>query len=64
MVGVANSKNVDNAFDLSLGIDGYLFRFSTLFNDRERFDSKQKRAKRFLTQVNPSNIQAIVNKLS
>lgn len=64
MVGVANSKNVDNAFDLSLGINGYLFRFSTLFNDRESFDSKQKRAKRFLTQVNPSNIQAIVNKLS
>ena len=64
MVGVANSKNVDNAFDLSLGINGYLFRFSTLFNDRESFDSKQKRAKRFLTQVNPSNIQAIVIKLS
>ena len=64
MVGVANSKNVDNAFDLSLGINGYLFRFSTLFKDRESFNSKQKRAKRFLTQVNPSNIQAIVNKLS
>lgn len=64
MVGVANSKNVDNAFDLSLGINGYLFRFSKLFNDRESFNSKQKRAKRFLTQVNPSNIQAIVNKLS
>ena len=63
MVGVANSKNVDNAFDLSLGINGYLFRFSKLFNDRESFSSKQKRAKRFLTQVNPSNIQAIVNKL-
>lgn len=63
MVGVANSKNVDNAFDLSLGINGYLFRFSKLFNDRESFNSKQKRAKRFLTQVNPSNIQAIVNKL-
>lgn len=64
MVGVANSKNVDNAFDLSLGINGYLFRFSTLFNDRESFDSKRKRAKRFLEQVTPSNIQAIVNKLS
>ena len=64
MVGVANSKNVDNAFDLSLGVNGYLFRFSTLFNDRENFESKQKRAKRFLTQVNPSNIQAIVKKLS
>jgi hypothetical protein len=64
MIGVANSKNVDNAFDLSLGINGYLFRFSTLFNDRESFDSKKKRAKRFLTKVNPSNIQAIVNKLS
>ena len=64
MVGVANSKNDDNAFDLSLGINGYLFRFSKLFNDRESFSSKQKRAKRFLTQVNPSNIQAIVNKLS
>lgn len=64
MVGVANSKNVDNAFDLSLGINGYLFRFSKLFNDRESFNNKQKRAKRFLTQVNPSNIQAIVNKLS
>ena len=64
MVGVANSKNDDNAFDLSLGINGYLFRFSKLFNDRESFNSKQKRAKRFLTQVNPSNIQAIVNKLS
>ena len=63
MVGVANSKNVDNAFDLSLGINGYLFRFSKLFNDRESFSSKQKRAKRFLTQVTPSNIQAIVNKL-
>lgn len=64
MVGVANSKNIDNAFDLSLGINGYLFRFSTLFNDRESFDNKQKRAKRFLTPVNPSNIQVIVNKLS
>ena len=64
MVGVANSKNVDNAFDLSLGINGYLFRFSTLFNDRESFERKQKRAKRFLTQVNPSNIQSIVNQLS
>ena len=64
MVVVSNSKNVDNAFDLSLGINGYLFRFSTLFNDRESFDSKKKRAKRFLTKVNPSNIQAIVNKLS
>lgn len=63
MVGVANSKNVDNAFDLSLGINGYLFRFSKLFNDRESFNSKQKRAKRFLTQVTPSNIQVIVNKL-
>lgn len=64
MVGVANSKKVDNAFDLSLGINGYLFRFSALFNNRESFDRKQKRAKRLLTQVNPSNIQAIVNKLS
>ena len=64
MVGVANSKSVDNAFDLSLGINGYLFRFSTLFKDRESFNNRQKRAKRFLTQVNPSNIQAIVNKLS
>lgn len=64
MVGVANSKNVDNAFDLSLGVNGYLFRFSTLFYDRQKFESKQKRAKRFLTQVNPSNIQAIFKKLS
>ena len=64
MVGVANSKNVDNAFDLSLGINGYLFRFSALFNNRESFVRKQKRAKRFLTQVNPSNIQSIVNQLS
>ena len=64
MVGVANSKNVDNAFDLSLGINGYLFRFSALFNNRESFDRKQKRAKRFLTQVKPGNIQSIVNQLS
>lgn len=64
MVGVANSKNVDNAFDLRLGINGYLFRFSALFNSRESFGRKQKRAKRFLTQVNPSNIQSIVNQLS
>ena len=64
MVGVANSKNVDNAFDLSLGINGYLFRFSALLNNRESFDCKQKRAKRFLTQVNPANIQSIVNQLS
>lgn len=64
MVGVANSKNVDNTFDLSLGINGYLFRFSALFNSRESFGRKQKRAKRFLTQVNPSNIQSIVNQLS
>ena len=64
MVGVANSKNVDNAFDLSLGINGYLFRFSALFNSRESFGRKQKRANRFLTQVNPSNIQSIVNQLS
>ncbi len=64
MIGVANSKNVDNAFDLSLGINGYLFRFSTLFNGRESFDRKKKRANRFLTQVNPNNIHTIVNQLS
>lgn len=64
MVGVANSKKTDSAFDLSLGINGYLFRFSTLFNGQESFVSKLKKANRLLTQVNPSNIEAIVKKLS
>lgn len=64
MVVVTNSRNVDSAFDLAVGVNGYLFRFSTLFNNKESFIDKQKKANRLLTQVNQSNLEAIINKLS
>lgn len=43
MISVANSRTIENAFDLSLGVNGYLFRFSTLFNNKECFVAKQKK---------------------
>lgn len=64
MISVVNSRTVENAFDLSLGINGYLFRFPTLFNNRESFAAKQKKANRLLKQVNPNNIETIVKQLS
>ena len=54
----------DNAFDLSIGISSYLFRYPTLFNHKEEFTAKQKRTQQRLIQVNQNNIQEIVKKLS
>ncbi len=64
MIGVVNSRTVENAFDLSLGINGYLFRFSTLFNGKECFIAKQKKANRLLKQVNQNNIENVIKELS
>lgn len=64
MISVTDSKTVENAFDLSLGVGGYLFRFSTLFNDKESFIARQKKANRFLKQVNRYNIETVVKQLS
>lgn len=64
MLTVMPSRNRDNAFDLSVGINGYLFRYPTLFNHKEEFSAKQKRTQQRLTQVNQTNIQIVVNKLS
>lgn len=64
MISVVNSRTVENAFDLSLGINGYLFRFPTLFNNKESFIAKQKKANRLLKQVNQNNIETIVKQLS
>ena len=64
MIGVVNSKTTENAFDLLLGINGYLFKFYTLFNNKESFAAKQKKANKLLKQVNQSNIETVVNQLS
>ena len=64
MIGVSHSKKDENAFDLSLGICGYLFRFPTLFNGKESFIAKQKKANRLLKQVNRNNIEIVVKQLS
>lgn len=64
MISVANSRTIENAFDLSLGVNGYLFRFSTLFNNKECFVAKQKKANRLLKQVNQNNIETVVKQLS
>ena len=64
MLTVMPSRNRDNAFDLSIGISSYLFRYPTLFNHKEEFTAKQKRTQQRLTQVNQNNIQEIVKKLS
>ena len=42
MLTVMPSRNRDNAFDLSIGISSYLFRYPTLFNHKEEFTAKQK----------------------
>lgn len=64
MLMVMPSRNRDNAFDLSVGINGYLFRYPTLFNHKEVFSTKRKRTQQRLTPVNQTNIQIVVNKLS
>ncbi len=64
MLTVMPSRNRDNAFDLSIGISSYLFRYPTLFNHKEEFTAKQKRTQQRLIQVNQNNIQEIVKKLS
>ena len=55
MIGVVNSKTTEN---------GYLFKFYTLFNNKESFAAKQKKANKLLKQVNQSNIETVVNQLS
>lgn len=60
---VTTSRNNENAFDLSLGVEGYMFRFPTLFNKRELFDAVQKKSTKTLTYVNQENIETVVNKL-
>lgn len=64
MLTVMTSRYKDNAFDLSIGVNGYLFRYPTLFNYKEEFAAKQKRTQQRLTQVNQSNIQTVVKQLS
>lgn len=64
MISVVSSRTIENAFDLLLGINGYLFRFPTLFNNKESFVAKQKKANRLLKQVNQNNIETIVKQLS
>lgn len=63
MLTVVPSRNKENAFDLSIGINGFLFRYPTLFNNEEDFDSKQKRIQKRLIQVNQNNIQSVVKQL-
>lgn len=64
MIGVSDSKTVENSFDLTLGIKGYLFKFVRLSKNKENFANKQKRAKRLLTWTNRDNIETIVKQLS
>ena len=64
MLTAMPSRNKDNAFDLSIGVNGYLFRYPTLFNHKEEFAAKQKRTQQRLTPVNQSNIQNVVKQLS
>lgn len=64
MVSVRKSQKVANAFDLSLGINGYLFIFPTLFKEKETFECKMKKASKLLIPVNQNNIEEVVKKLS
>lgn len=64
MVNVTTSRNTENAFDLVLGINGFLFKFPTLFNNRENFEYNHKRTNKRLTSVNPTNIESVIKKLS
>ena len=64
MLTAMTSRYKDNAFDLSIGVNGYLFRYPTLFNYKEEFAAKQKRTQQRLTQVNQLNIQTVVKQLS
>ncbi len=64
MVNVTPSKNIESAFDLALGINGYLFRFPTLFNNKEDFEHNKKKTNKRLTLVNATNIESVVKKLS
>ena len=41
-----------------------MFKFPKLFNNKESFIAKQKRANRLLKQVNQNNIETIINQLS
>jgi hypothetical protein len=63
VISVVSSKNNNEAFDLSLGIKGYLFKFPTLFRKRELFEAVQKSSNKKWLLVYPTNINSIVNKL-
>lgn len=63
-ISVVDSKHNDNAFDLTLGIKGYLFKFPTLFHKRELFEAVLKESNKKGTIVYPTNINFIVKKLS
>lgn len=63
VISVVSSKNNNEAFDLSLGIKGYLFKFPTLFRKRELFEAVQKSSSKKWLLVYPTNINSIVNKL-
>jgi len=58
------SKHNLEAFDLTLGIKGYKFRFPTLFTERELFEAVQKKTAKKLMTVYPTNIDSVISKLS
>ena len=45
MISVANSRTIENAFDLSLGVNGYYLGSLRFFNNKECFVAKQKKSK-------------------
>lgn len=61
---VQPSKRKEGAFDLCLGVNGYMFWYSTMFNSEEVFTAVQKRTQQRLIVVNQNNIQNVITQLS
>lgn len=64
MLTVQPSKRKEEAFDLCLGVNGYMFWYSTLFNSKDVFTAVQKRTQQRLIVVNQNNIQTVITQLS
>ena len=64
LLNVVPNNQDQNAFDLSLGLNNYIFWFPRLYNNIEVFKKNIKRTSKHLFGANLKNIESIVNKLS
>ena len=63
-VNVENCQSDAEAFDLTLSVHGYQFKFNKLYNGREKFEAKLVNTGKPTTRVVNGSLEAIINNLS